>query len=170
MSIYVDPAALYRQQELITWQDRSQEHNYERVANNFDICYRYLGGNIGIMSNGAGTSMATCDLVTAYGGKPANFVDLGGSVIHEQIHEIITLLEQDPNVKVVFINCFGGLLRTDKIVATFENAIKHGNITKPLVMRLHGTSHERAHEMSREWKDPSNKFGAKFEDYQIFWE
>lgn len=64
----------------------------------------------------------------------------------------------------MFINVFGGLLRTDKLVATLENAIKYGNITKPLVLRIHGTQHEDAIEMSKNWKDPSNKnFGAKFQ-------
>lgn len=67
-------------------------HPYERVARSFDINYCYLGGNIGIMSNGGGLAMATCDLITEYGGKPANFVDLGGSVIHEQIHEVAMIL------------------------------------------------------------------------------
>lgn len=91
--IHVDPAALYRQPELLSWQDFTQQHNLERVADSSDICYRYIGGNIGLMCDSAGSAMATCDLVTQYGGKPANFVDLGGSVIHEQIHQVATILE-----------------------------------------------------------------------------
>ena len=93
------------------------------------------------MSNGAGLAMATMDLITSNGGHPANFVDLGGSVIHEQIHEVAMILEQEKDVKVIFINCFGGLLRTNKIVATLENAIRYGNITKPIVIRLKGNMH-----------------------------
>ena len=65
---------------------------YERIAKSFDFTYRYLGGNVGIISNGGGLGMATCDLIHQHGGKPANFVDLGGSVIHEQIHELLILL------------------------------------------------------------------------------
>lgn len=94
VSVYVDPYALYRQQELLTsMRDRTQMHIYERIAKASDICYRYFGGNIGIISNGAGLAMATCDLVTQNGGKPANFVDLTGSVIHEQIHEVCMILQ-----------------------------------------------------------------------------
>ena len=68
-------------------------HFNERIAKGFDVTYHHIGGDIGIMSNGAGLCMATMDLITQYGGKPANFLDLGGSVIHEQIHEMALVLE-----------------------------------------------------------------------------
>jgi len=74
-------------------EDKTQEHNLERVASSFDLCYRYLGGDIGLMSCSAGSAMAACDLIEQHGGKPANFVDLHGAVIHEQIHEISLILE-----------------------------------------------------------------------------
>ena len=71
---------------------------------------------------------------------------------------------------MIFFNCFGGLLRADKIVATLENAIRYGNITKPLIMRLKGNRVVEAMEMGSEWKNPVNKFGKKFAEYEIYWE
>ena len=75
------------------YRDRSQEHWNERIAKGFDVPYVHLGGDIGIISNGAGLAMATMDLITQFGGKANNFLDLGGSVIHEQIHEMSLILE-----------------------------------------------------------------------------
>ena len=88
VNILMDPVATYRQTEMNNYRDRTQTHVNERIAKGFDVPFVQLDGDIGIMSNGAGLAMATMDLVTHYGGRPANFLDLGGSVIHEQIHEM----------------------------------------------------------------------------------
>ena len=93
VNIHMDPVATYRQQEMNNYRDRSQAHWNERIAKGFDVPYIHLGGDIGIISNGAGLAMATMDLITQFGGKPNNFLDLGGSVIHEQIHEMSLILQ-----------------------------------------------------------------------------
>ena len=86
--------------------------------------------------------MALVDVLAHYGAKAANFADLGGSAIHEQIDALLYLLEHDRNVNVIFINCYGGILNVDKVVATLRLAIKNNDITKPLVIRLKGNKSE----------------------------
>ena len=90
--------------------DYSQMTVNERIALSMDIKYVEMYGNIGVLTNSAGLSMATNDMLELKGGKSANFVDLGGSAIHEQIDTVLHILSSDPSVKVIFINCYGGLM------------------------------------------------------------
>ena len=138
VTVHIDPNALYRQQQMALMADLSQKHMKERVASFADLNFHYLGGDIGVVSNSAGGCMATCDLLTAYGGQPANFSDLGGSVIHEQIESLLDLLETDKNISVIFVNCFGGIVNVDKIIATLRNHASQGLIKKPIVLRALG--------------------------------
>ena len=97
----------------------------ERIATSMDIKYTDYtdGGNIGLISNSAGLGMATSDALALKGGKAANFADLGGSAIHEQIDSLFYILDTDPKIRVVFINCYGGLLSMKKMVATLIQAL-----------------------------------------------
>lgn len=130
---------MYRQQELHTLEDLSQMSKNKRIAHVMDLRYEYLGGDIGIVSNSAGLSMASCDLITQHGGAPANFSDLGGAAIHESIGDLLDLLFGDPKVKVVFINCFGGLMSIEKLLVTLKLVLKkHKHRIKPIVLRAKG--------------------------------
>lgn len=116
--IRLDSDAMYRQQELSTLIDHSQMSVNERIAFHHDIKYTQLSGNIGLVSNSAGLCLASNDLIEMYGGKSANFVDLGGSAIHEQIDTLLNMLNDDENVQVIFVNCYGGIMSIEKLVAT----------------------------------------------------
>ena len=110
----------------------------ERIALSMDIKYVEMYGNIGVLTNSAGLSMATNDLLALKGGNSANFVDLGGSAIHEQIDTVMYILQADARVKVIFINCYGGLMNMTKVVATLIYALEH-YLDKPVVIRTKGT-------------------------------
>ena len=99
------------------------------------------------MANGAGLAMATMDIIKHYGGDPSNFLDLGGGATHEQIIEAINLLEEDGEVSAIFLNIFGGILRCDKIAASVISATEELKTTKPIVVRLKGTSSIEARKM-----------------------
>ena len=116
--VRLDPDAIYRQQELSTLIDPSQMTIAERIAFNYDLKYVELDGNIGMVSNSAGLCMTSNDGVATYGGKSANFSDLGGAAIHEQIDMLLQLLNDDNKVRVIFINCYGGLMSMEKVWAT----------------------------------------------------
>lgn len=95
-----------------------------------------------MVSNSAGLCLSTNDLVSHYGGKPANFVDLGGSTIHEQIDTLFNMLNDDENVRVIFVNCYGGIMSIEKLVATLQMNYDFGNISKPVVFRAKGNGAE----------------------------
>ena len=97
--------------------------------------------------------MAICDMFEEYGAKAANFADLGGSAIHEQIEALLFLLEYDPSVNVIFIRCFGGILNVDKVVATVKLLLKKKQISKPLVIRVLGNRSENAKDMLNDLRD-----------------
>ena len=93
-------------------------------------------GNIGVISNSSGLSMATNDLIHLYGGKPVNFLDLSGQASREQIEEMIHMLNSDPKVKVILINCFGGTMHVDLVASALALLFKHFEFNKPIVARL----------------------------------
>jgi len=137
-SVEIDDDAVFRQQELFAMQDYTQVVYQERLAKLCDQHYIHLegDGNIGVISNSSGLSMATNDLIHLYGGKPVNFLDLSGQASREQIEEMIHMLNSDPKVKVILINCFGGTMHVDLVASALALLFKHFEFNKPIVARL----------------------------------
>ena len=140
--INIDDNALFRHQRLQSMHDSSQEDEREEIAQRYQINYVALGGNIGCMVNGAGLAMATMDLIKLSGGNPANFLDVGGGANKERVVEAFKLILSDPNVKAVFVNIFGGIVRCDMIAEGIIDAIAEVGIKIPVVVRLEGTNAE----------------------------
>jgi len=141
--IIVDDNSLFRHPDLLEIKKRRIENmdEVERKAEEFGLSYVKLDGNIGIMGNGAGLTMATMDLVSFYGGKPANFLDIGGGATRERVEKALSLLLMDPRVKVVLVNILGGITRCDEVALGVVSAMeKYG--TKPIVVRIMGTREE----------------------------
>ena len=113
--IVIDSNALYRHKDLQAMRDPSQEDPREAHAAEWELNYVALDGNIGCMVNGAGLAMGTMDIVKLHGGKPANFLDVGGGATKERVVEAFKIILSDTNVKAVFINIFGGIVRCDMI-------------------------------------------------------
>merc|ERR1719335_326599 len=135
-----DDNAEYRQKEIHDLRDESQEDSREVAAKKFDLNYIGLDGSIACMVNGAGLAMSTMDLLKLYGGEPANFLDVGGAANEESITAAFEILQADPNVKSIFINIFGGIMRCDVIANGVIAAINNVGLSKPLVVRLVGTN------------------------------
>merc|ERR1719183_440144 len=135
-----DDNAGFRHKELHAKRDASQEDQREVAAKEFDLNYIGLDGSIACMVNGAGLAMGTMDLLQLKGGSPANFLDVGGAANEESITAAFKILQADPNVKSIFINIFGGIMRCDIIASGTVAAIKNVGLTKPLVVRLVGTN------------------------------
>ncbi|MXP67532.1 ADP-forming succinate--CoA ligase subunit beta [Pantoea sp. Aalb] len=138
--ICVDNNSLFRQQELRDMRDLSQEDPREVQAMQWELSYIALEGNIGCMVNGAGLAMATMDIVKHYGGKPANFLDVGGSATKERVIEAFKIILSDHAVKTIFINIFGGIVRCDLIADGIISAISEINIHVPVIVRLEGNN------------------------------
>lgn len=136
----IDDNALYRQKELAATRDWSQEDSREREAAQWALNYIALDGNIGCMVNGAGLAMATMDLIQLHGGKPANFLDVGGGTTPERVAAAFKLILSSPDVKAIFVNIFGGIVRCDLIAEGILTAVKEVGLTLPLVVRLEGTN------------------------------
>jgi succinyl-CoA synthetase beta subunit len=140
--VTIDNSALYRHEELADLRDRSAEDPQERMAEEKGLTYVKLGGNIGIMGNGAGLCMSTLDVVAQAGGKPANFLDAGGGSKAETITDALEVITSDPNVNAVLFNIFGGITRGDEIAKGIIEAFKRIDIEVPMVVRLDGTNSE----------------------------
>ena len=138
--ISVDSNALFKHPHIIDLQDWTQIDFKEAEAHHSGLNYIALEGNIGCMVNGAGLAMATMDLIKLSGGEPANFLDVGGSATAETVSKAFKILLSDPNVQVVLVNIFGGIMRCDIIANGIVAAIKEGNIQIPIVVRLEGTN------------------------------
>lgn len=145
--VTIDDNAAYRQKELKEQEDISQQNERETHAKNFDLNYIHIGGNIGCLVNGAGLAMSTMDIIKLYGGEPANFLDVGGSADGDQMTEAVKLLNNDDDVKAIFVNIFGGILKCDVLTQSILNAAKQVGLTKPIVLRLKGTNSHIAKEM-----------------------
>lgn len=137
-----DDNAAFRQKELFSMRDESQEDEREVAAGKYDLNYIGLDGNIGCMVNGAGLAMATMDIIQARGGTPANFLDVGGNASEEQVVAAFKILTSDPHVKAILVNIFGGIMRCDVIASGIVNAAKQVDLKVPLVVRLEGTNVE----------------------------
>ncbi|MFD1018167.1 ADP-forming succinate--CoA ligase subunit beta [Thalassobacillus hwangdonensis] len=135
-----DDNALYRQKDILELRDLDEEDPKEVEASKFDLSYIALDGNIGCMVNGAGLAMATMDTIKHYGGDPANFLDVGGGATTEKVTEAFKLILSDDNVKGIFVNIFGGIMKCDVIAEGVVEATKQIGLTLPLVVRLEGTN------------------------------
>jgi succinyl-CoA synthetase beta subunit len=145
--INIDDNALFRQPELAAARDAAQEDPMERRAAEHDLNYVSLDGNIACMVNGAGLAMATMDLIKLHGGKPANFLDVGGGATSERVTAAFQLILSNPNVQAILVNIFGGIVRCDLIAEGVINAVKHVGVKVPVVVRLEGTNAPQARAM-----------------------
>ncbi len=148
--INFDDNGLFRHPEVVEMRDLHEEEPLEVEASKFDLNYIKLDGNIGCMVNGAGLAMATMDIIKYYGGEPANFLDVGGGTSEERVKEAFKILLADPNTKGVFVNIFGGIVRTDLVARGIVNAIKGMKLEVPIVIRLVGTNQEEGRRIIQE--------------------
>ncbi|MEK7339622.1 MAG: ADP-forming succinate--CoA ligase subunit beta [Candidatus Rhabdochlamydia sp.] len=140
--LVVDDNALFRQQKIADFYDPSQAIQNEVRAKEHDLAYIALEGNIGCMVNGAGLAMATMDIIQYYGGKPANFLDVGGGASKEKVAEGFKIILSDPNVKAILVNIFGGIMNCATLAEGIIAAVKEVKIHVPLVVRMEGTNVE----------------------------
>ncbi len=140
--INIDSNALFRQPKINEMYDETQEDPQEAEAANNDLSYVSLDGNIGCMVNGAGLAMGTMDTIKYFGGNPANFLDVGGTATQERVTKAFKIILRDPDVKVVLVNIFGGIVRCDLIAEGVIAAIKDVDIKIPVVVRLEGNNAE----------------------------
>jgi succinyl-CoA synthetase beta subunit len=138
-----DDNASFRQKDIFAQRDESQEDPREVAAGAYDLNYIGLDGAIGCMVNGAGLAMATMDIVSMHGGTPANFLDVGGSATTEQIEAAFKIITEDPAVKCILVNIFGGIMRCDVIAEGIVAASQNLELSIPVVVRLEGTNVEK---------------------------
>ncbi|HSC75059.1 MAG TPA: ADP-forming succinate--CoA ligase subunit beta [Pseudomonadales bacterium] len=138
--IAADGNALYRQPQLREMHDPTQDDEREALAAQWELNYVALEGNIGCMVNGAGLAMGTMDIVKLHGGQPANFLDVGGGATKERVTEAFKIILSDVNVKAVFVNIFGGIVRCDMIAEGIIGAVKEVGVKVPVVVRLEGNN------------------------------
>ena len=138
----IDNSALYRHEELADLRDRSAEDPQEQMAKEKGLTYVKLGGNIGILGNGAGLCMSTLDVVAQAGGKPANFLDAGGGSKADTIVAALEVITSDENVNAILFNIFGGITRGDEIAKGIIEASQRIELDLPMVVRLDGTNSE----------------------------
>ncbi|WP_242237383.1 ADP-forming succinate--CoA ligase subunit beta [Bacillus cereus group sp. BfR-BA-01316] len=137
-----DSNALYRNKDILELRDLEEEDSKEIEASKYDLNYIPLDGNIGCMVNGAGLAMATMDIIKHYHGDPANFLDVGGGATAEKVTEAFKIILSDKNVKGIFVNIFGGIMKCDVIAEGVIEATKQVGLELPLVVRLEGTNVE----------------------------
>jgi succinyl-CoA synthetase beta subunit len=142
-----DDNGLFRQEDVRAFRDLDEEEPLEIKASEHNLNYVKLDGTIGCMVNGAGLAMATMDVVKLAGGEPANFLDVGGGATKETVKEAFNILMADPNVKGVFVNIFGGIVRCERIAGGIIDATREVNLRVPLVVRLDGTNAEEGKKM-----------------------
>ncbi|MBX7232118.1 MAG: ADP-forming succinate--CoA ligase subunit beta [Bdellovibrionales bacterium] len=137
-----DSNSLYRQTQIVELRDFTEEDPVEIQASKYDLAFIKLEGNIGCLVNGAGLAMATMDIIKLHGGSPANFLDVGGGANKEKVTAAFKLILQDPNVKGILVNIFGGIMKCDIIAEGVIAATKELGLKVPLVVRLQGTNVE----------------------------
>ena len=144
-----DDNALFRHPDILALRDFDEEDEVEIEASKFGLSYISLDGNIGCLVNGAGLAMATMDIIKLSGGSPANFLDVGGGASEEQVQNAFRILLSDPNVRAVFVNIFGGILRCDVLASGVVSAAKALKLKLPVVIRMEGTNVEQGKEILR---------------------
>ncbi|KFZ39726.1 MULTISPECIES: ADP-forming succinate--CoA ligase subunit beta [Thermoactinomyces] len=137
-----DSNALFRHPDILEMRDLDEEDPKEVEASKYDLNYIALDGNIGCMVNGAGLAMATMDIIKHYNGEPANFLDVGGGATADKVREAFKIILSDENVKGIFVNIFGGIMKCDVIASGVVEAAKQIKLDRPLVVRLEGTNVE----------------------------
>jgi len=140
--INLDDNALFRHKDLEALRDPSEEDPAETEAKKHDLSYIALDGNIGCMVNGAGLAMATMDIIQHYGGRPANFLDVGGGATRDKVTAAFKIITHDPKVHGIFVNIFGGIMKCDIIAEGVVAAVQSVGLRVPLVVRLEGTNVE----------------------------
>ena len=140
----IDSNALFRQEKISSFHDKTEEDPLELQASEFGLNYIKLDGNVGCMVNGAGLAMATMDIIKHCGGEPANFLDVGGAANVDTIKNGFKIILSDPNVKSILINIFGGIVRCDRVANGVIQAIKELNLDVGVVVRLQGTNADLA--------------------------
>ncbi|RIP33536.1 ADP-forming succinate--CoA ligase subunit beta [Staphylococcus gallinarum] len=148
--INFDDNALFRHKDIQELRDLEEEDPKEIEASKYDLSYIALDGDIGCMVNGAGLAMATMDTINHFGGNPANFLDVGGGATKEKVTEAFKIILGDENVKGIFVNIFGGIMKCDIIAEGIVAAVKEVELTLPLVVRLEGTNVERGKQILKE--------------------
>jgi succinyl-CoA synthetase beta subunit len=146
----LDDNALFRHPDIEKLRDPEEEDPTELEAKKWGLSYVRLNGNIGCLVNGAGLAMATMDIIKYYGSEPANFLDVGGGASTEQVTQAFKMILRDQNVKAVFVNIFGGIMKCDTIASGIMSAAREVGITVPLVVRLEGTNVELGRKMLAE--------------------
>lgn len=157
--ISFDNNALYRHPEIVAMRDLSEEESSEIEAGEYNLNYVKLQGNVGCMVNGAGLAMATMDIIKHEGGEPANFLDVGGGAKPETVAKGFEIILKDPNVKAIFVNIFGGIVRCDRVANGILEATKIVHVSVPVVVRLDGTNAKEAKEILEQANIP-NIFAA----------
>ena len=150
----IDDNALFRQPEIAAFYDLTQQSQSEVAAKEYDLAYIALDGNIGCMVNGAGLAMATMDIIKYYGGKPANFLDVGGGASKEKVAAGFKIILSDPNVKAILVNIFGGIMNCATLAEGIIDAMAEIGITVPLVVRMEGTNVEEGRRLLEHSKLP----------------
>ncbi|MEN1929208.1 ADP-forming succinate--CoA ligase subunit beta [Luteimonas sp. MJ250] len=142
-----DDNAGFRHPELVAMRDIRQEDETEVKASQHDLNYVTMDGNIGCMVNGAGLAMATMDVIQLEGGSPANFLDVGGGATKERVTEAFKLILSSDDVKAIFVNIFGGIVRCDMIAEGIIAAVKEVDVKVPVIVRLEGTNVDAGKEL-----------------------
>ncbi|KAA8486238.1 succinyl-CoA synthetase beta subunit [Arcticibacter tournemirensis] len=143
--VNLDDNGLFRHKDYAEMRDTSEEDPTEVEASKSNLNYVKLDGNVGCMVNGAGLAMATMDIIKLAGGEPANFLDVGGTANAQTVKAAFNIILQDPNVKAILINIFGGIVRCDRVAQGVIDAYQElGNIQVPIIVRLQGTNAEEA--------------------------
>ncbi|HJF67381.1 ADP-forming succinate--CoA ligase subunit beta [Staphylococcus kloosii] len=145
-----DDNAMFRHKDIQELRDLEEEDPKEIEASKYDLSYIALDGDIGCMVNGAGLAMATMDTINHFGGNPANFLDVGGGATKEKVTEAFKIILGDDNVKGIFVNIFGGIMKCDVIAEGIVAAVKEVDLTLPLVVRLEGTNVKEGKEILKE--------------------
>jgi len=151
----VDDSALYRHPDIAEFRDPGAADPLEALAREKNVTYVKLDGSVGILGNGAGLSMSTVDVVVVAGGKPANFCDLGGGGSAEGVVDALEVITQDPQVKSIFFNIFGGITRCDEVARGILEALERMQISTPIVVRLDGTNAEEGRQILSDAAPPN---------------
>jgi succinyl-CoA synthetase beta subunit len=149
-----DDNALFRHPDLAQMRDFDEEDPAEVEASKQDLNYIQLEGDIGCLVNGAGLAMATMDIIKFYGGRPANFLDVGGGATTEKVTEAFKIMLRNPSLRAILVNIFGGIMRCDVIAQALVDASKAVSLKVPLVVRLEGTNVEQGKQILAESKLP----------------
>ena len=146
--VTIDDNALFRHQDFLDYRDEQEEDPAEVYASSLGLSYVKLDGNVGCIVNGAGLAMATMDIIKLSGGSPANFLDVGGTADAKRVESAFRIILDDPNVKAILVNIFGGIVRCDRVAEGIVQAYKNiGSINVPIIVRLQGTNAIEAKEI-----------------------